>query len=109
MTAEEQYRAVPRPCRRTGPAPGHRRLRRHGHARRSSSSARQARAPGADAVLLSAPPYNKPPQRGLLAHFRAVMDAADLPAIIYNVPGRAAVNILPETVARWRRTSASSA
>ncbi|CAN5665914.1 4-hydroxy-tetrahydrodipicolinate synthase [soil metagenome] len=53
---------------------------------------------GADAVLLSAPPYNKPPQRGLVAHFRAVIDAADLPAIIYNVPSRAAVNILPDTI-----------
>jgi 4-hydroxy-tetrahydrodipicolinate synthase len=60
--------------------------------------ARQARRAGADAVLLSAPPYSKPPQRGLLAHFHAVMDAADLPAIIYNVPGRAAVNIEPETI-----------
>jgi 4-hydroxy-tetrahydrodipicolinate synthase len=59
----------------------------------------QARRAGADAVLLSAPPYNKPPQRGLIDHFRAVMDAAGLPAIIYNVPGRAAVNILPETIA----------
>jgi 4-hydroxy-tetrahydrodipicolinate synthase len=61
--------------------------------------ARQAARAGADAVLLSAPPYNKPPQRGLIAHFRSVMDAGGLPAIIYNVPGRAAVNILPETVA----------
>ena len=60
---------------------------------------RQARDAGADAVLLSAPPYNKPPQRGLTDHFRTVMDAADLPAIIYNVPGRAAVNILPATIA----------
>jgi 4-hydroxy-tetrahydrodipicolinate synthase len=59
---------------------------------------RQARQAGADAVLLSAPPYNKPPQRGLVQHFRAVLDAADLPAILYNVPGRAAVNILPETI-----------
>ena len=60
----------------------------------------QARSAGADAVLLSAPPYNKPPQRGIIDHFTAVMDAAQLPAIIYNVPGRTSVNILPETIAR---------
>jgi 4-hydroxy-tetrahydrodipicolinate synthase len=60
--------------------------------------ARQARSAGAHAVLLSAPPYSKPPQRGLISHFRAVIDAAELPAIIYNVPGRAAVNILPDTI-----------
>jgi 4-hydroxy-tetrahydrodipicolinate synthase len=60
----------------------------------------QARRAGADAVLLSAPPYNKPPQRGLIDHFRAVLDASGLPGIIYNVPGRAGVNILPETIAR---------
>ncbi|CAN5788441.1 4-hydroxy-tetrahydrodipicolinate synthase [soil metagenome] len=65
--------------------------------------ARQASRAGADALLLSAPPYNKPPQRGLIAHFRAVMDAGGLPAIIYNVPGRAAVNILPETIAELAR------
>lgn len=60
--------------------------------------AREARAAGADAILLAAPPYNKPTQRGVVAHCRAVMDAADLPTILYNVPGRTACNILPATV-----------
>jgi len=61
--------------------------------------ARGAKAAGADALLPSAPPYNRPTQQGLIAHFRAVMDAADLPAVIYNVPGRTSVNILPATIA----------
>ena len=65
--------------------------------------AAQARAAGADALLLSAPPYNKPTQPGLLAHFRAVMDAGQLQAVIYNVPGRTSVNILPATIAQLAR------
>jgi 4-hydroxy-tetrahydrodipicolinate synthase len=60
--------------------------------------ARQARGAGADGLLLSAPPYNKPPQRGLIRHFQMVMAAGQLPAIIYNVPGRTSVNILPATI-----------
>lgn len=63
---------------------------------RIAAGARQA---GADALLISAPPYNKPPQRGLIAHFRAIMDGGELPAILYNVPGRTAVGIAPATVA----------
>lgn len=60
--------------------------------------ARATREAGADALLLSPPPYNKPTQQGIVAHYRAVMDAADLPTIVYNVPGRTACNILPATV-----------
>lgn len=62
--------------------------------------ARAGREAGADLLLLSPPPYNKPTQAGIVAHFRAVMDEADLPTIVYNVPGRTACNILPETVER---------
>ncbi|HEV2149419.1 MAG TPA: 4-hydroxy-tetrahydrodipicolinate synthase [Longimicrobiaceae bacterium] len=60
--------------------------------------ARAAREAGADALLLSPPPYSKPTQQGIVAHYRRVMDAADLPTIVYNVPGRTACNILPATV-----------
>lgn len=60
--------------------------------------ARAARQAGADAILISAPPYNKPTQRGIIAHYRAIIAEADLPAIIYNVPGRTSCNVLPETI-----------
>ncbi len=61
--------------------------------------AAQAAEAGADAVLVSAPPYNKPTQKGLIAHYRAVLDAQDRPLIVYNVPSRTAVNIQPATIA----------
>lgn len=51
---------------------------------------------GADAVLIVAPYYNKPTQEGLYYHYKAVADSADIPNIIYNVPGRSGVNISPE-------------
>ncbi|MGB0189729.1 MAG: dihydrodipicolinate synthase family protein, partial [Nocardioides sp.] len=59
--------------------------------------AKQAREKGADAVLLVSPYYNKPGQRGILHHFRQVIDAAELPVMLYDVPGRTGSTIGLET------------
>lgn len=61
---------------------------------------KKAKELGADAALLVAPYYNKPTQEGLYRHYKAVAEAVDIPVVLYNVPGRTAVNILPSTVAR---------
>ena len=55
---------------------------------------------GVDAALLVAPYYNKPSQEGLFRHFKAIADATSLPIMLYNIPGRCGVDIVPETVAR---------
>src|SRR5713226_2779192 len=61
---------------------------------------RQAKEAGADAALIVCPYYNKPTQEGLYQHFKAVHDAVDIPIVIYNIPGRTAVEMSVQTMAR---------
>ena len=60
---------------------------------------RRAAALGADAALVVTPPYVRPTQAGLVAHYRAIADDGALPVVLYNVPGRTGCDLLPETVA----------
>jgi len=64
------------------------------------SLTKHAKAAGADGALIVLPYYNKPTQKGLIEHCRAIADAVDLPLILYNIPGRTGVNMLPETLAQ---------
>lgn len=66
---------------------------------------RHARDAGADACLLVTPYYNKPTQEGLYLHFKAIAEAVPIPQILYNVPGRTACDMLPDTVARLAKVS----
>ena len=60
--------------------------------------AQHAEKVGADAVLVVTPYYNKPTQRGLIAHYTAIHDSTNIPIIIYNIPGRSVVDMTPETM-----------
>jgi 4-hydroxy-tetrahydrodipicolinate synthase len=61
---------------------------------------RKAKQAGADACLIVTPYYNKPTQEGLYLHYKAIAEAVEIPLILYNVPGRTACDMLPETVGR---------
>ncbi|MEK7440384.1 MAG: 2,4-dihydroxyhept-2-ene-1,7-dioic acid aldolase, partial [Chloroflexota bacterium] len=64
-----------------------------------------AQSIGADAILVITPYYNRPSQQGLFLHFDAVAKSVDLPVILYNIPGRTAVNLEVDTVARLREAN----
>jgi 4-hydroxy-tetrahydrodipicolinate synthase len=66
-------------------------------------STKEAEKIGCDGVMVVVPYYNKPSQEGLYQHYQAVAQATKLPIIIYNIPGRTGINMLPETVARVAR------
>ncbi len=72
--------------------------------RHSVEFTRAAEACGVDAVLAVVPYYNKPPERGVLAHFRAIAAATNLPVIVYNIPGRCVINLSPEALAELAHT-----
>ncbi len=71
--------------------------------RESVAAAQDAAAAGADAILAVVPYYNKPTQTGMLAHFGAIAQATPLPVVVYNIPGRTAANMLPETLLELAR------
>lgn len=64
------------------------------------NSTKQAEKIGCDGAMIVVPYYNKPSQEGMYQHFKAVAQSTKLPIIIYNIPGRCVVNLLPETLAR---------
>lgn len=61
---------------------------------------KHAKVAGVDGALLITPYYNKPTQEGLFLHYKAIAEAVDLPLVVYNIPGRTGVNMMPATIAR---------
>ena len=72
---------------------------------RAIATSREMKAAGATHLLHVSPMYNKPPQRGIVAHFRAIADAVDLPIVVYNVPGRTGSNIEARTTIELARVN----
>jgi 4-hydroxy-tetrahydrodipicolinate synthase len=68
--------------------------------RHSMHLSERAHELGADALLVVTPYYNKPPQRGIVAHFEAISRTSDKPIVVYNIPSRVVINIEPETITR---------
>jgi len=66
---------------------------------------KKAEKTGVDAIMVVAPYYNKPNQEGLYQHFKEIAASTTLPIMVYNIPGRTAVNILPETIIRLAKIS----
>ena len=66
----------------------------------SVEQALRAQKAGAHGLLVVTPYYNKPPQAGIEAHFRAIADASDLPVMMYDIPGRTGIAIEPDTIVR---------
>jgi 4-hydroxy-tetrahydrodipicolinate synthase len=68
--------------------------------RESVEASREAEEIGVDGLLLTVPYYNKPTQEGIYRHFEAIASAVDIPCVLYNIPGRTAINMAPETIVR---------
>lgn len=77
--------------------------------RESVEAVEAAQSAGVDAILAVVPYYNKPTQSGMVAHFGAIAQATPLPVVIYNIPGRTAANMLPETLFELVRRHANVA
>ncbi len=71
--------------------------------REATSLTQYAQEVGAAAALVVTPYYNKPTQRGLIAHYEAILEATDIPIIIYNIPGRSVIDMSPETMGALAR------
>jgi 4-hydroxy-tetrahydrodipicolinate synthase len=77
--------------------------------RESVAEVERATSAGVDAILAVVPYYNKPTQSGMISHFSAIAQATELPVVVYNIPGRTAANMLPETLFELARRHANVA